>query len=114
MTLPAKVLDRIEADFPEGARASIVALLESYGHESYHRESERVLLDILALAKGDRAQVEELVERAKRDFRDIILWAEYPEQSRLDTPEKIEAFETMLRRFGAPWRLPRRGPGSEE
>jgi hypothetical protein len=37
---------------------------------------------------------------AKRDYRDVLFWAEYPEESRLDTPEKRERVRKMFEKFG--------------
>lgn len=106
MKLPESVQRAVERDFAGREREEAAALLSSYGGEPHHRETDRVLLDILRLAAGDIAQVRELVERAKRDFRDIILWAEHPAESRLDTPGKRAGFNSMLERFGAEWRIP--------
>lgn len=80
-------------------------MLSSYGEETHPEGQERVLLDLLRLAGGDTQQVQELVDRAKRDYRDIIFWAEYPSESRLDTPSKMERFNTMLKKLGADWRV---------
>ena len=88
MHIPMSVLERIQQDYPCKKQKEVEELLASYGRESYQQEHERVLMDILKLAKGDIKQVEELVARAKNDYRDIIFWAEYPEESKLDTAEK--------------------------
>ena len=37
---------------------------------------------------------------AKRDYRDVLFWAEYPEEARLDTPEKRKAVRELLEKFG--------------
>ena len=42
----------------------------------------------------------EYVAVAKRDYRDVLFWAEYPEESRLDTPEKRERVRKMFEKFG--------------
>ena len=109
MDLPATVRARIERDFPTEYHGKVEALLTTYGTETFHKEQERVLLDILALAKGDLQQVEELVERARTDYRDIIFWAEYPAESRLDTKGKIESMNKMLCKFGVKWRIKKKG-----
>ena len=79
--------------------------------EELYPRGERVLLDILLLSGPDRSAVEELVARARRDYRDILLWAEYPEESRLDTPEKVERFRDAMRRLGVSVRVPEPGSG---
>lgn len=101
------VLERIQRDYPNEKRKKVEELLGSYGIESYQKEHERVLMDILKLAKGDIKQVKELVERAKKDYRDIIFWAEYPEESKLDTAEKIASFNKMRGKLGANWQIPK-------
>jgi hypothetical protein len=58
--------------------ADILALLDAYGTETYERERERVQLAILKLSKGDREALIEYVRVAKRDYRNVLAWAEYP------------------------------------
>ena len=106
MPLPESVIKLITAEFPSQEHQEIFELLSTYGLESHEREIERVLLDILFLANGDKKEIAKLVKRAKQDYRDIILWTEYPDQAKLDTPEKIRKYNEMLEKFGANWRLP--------
>jgi hypothetical protein len=89
-----------KATFPKSDWARVLELLDSYGVESYERERERVQLAILKLSAGREAKVREYVVVAKRDYRDMLFWAEYPEESRLDTPEKRERMRKMFERFG--------------
>ncbi len=91
-----RVQARIAADFPPTQRAEIMAQLAQYRGN----EIERVQLDILQLAAGDPVQVAELVGRARQDYRDILFWAEYPEESRLDTPAKQAAIRQLFRKLG--------------
>jgi hypothetical protein len=90
----------VQKTFPEGAHARVLELLDSYGIESYERERERVQLAILKLSEGDEEKLRELVAVAKRDYRDILFWADNPEEAKLDTPEKRERFKKMLENFG--------------
>ena len=106
MQLPKSVLDRIQRDFLNSHQKEVEAALSTYGEESSQKGHEKVLLYILELSKGDAAKAAEYVECAKRDYRDIIMWVENPAESRLDTPEKVEAFNKMLEQFGAKWRVP--------
>ncbi len=85
-----QVVASVEATFPKSGWARVLDLLESYGVESYERERKRVQLAILKLSAGSEEKVREYVAVAKRDYRDVLFWAEYPEESRLDTPEKRE------------------------
>jgi hypothetical protein len=80
--------------------ARVLELLDSYGVEPYERERERVRLDILKLSAGSEEKVREYVAVAKRDYRDVLFWAEYPEESKLDTPEKRQRVRKMFEKFG--------------
>ena len=80
--------------------ARVLELLDSYGVEPDERERERVQLDILKLSGGSEEKVREYVAVAKRDYRDVLFWAEYPEESRLDTPEKRQRVRKMFEKFG--------------
>ena len=57
-------------------------------------------LAILKLSAGNEEKVCEFVAVAKRDYRDVLFWAEYPEEARLDTPEKRQRIRNMFEKFG--------------
>lgn len=95
-----EVVASVKATFPKRNWARLLELLDSYGVQSYERERERVQLDILKLSAGSEEKVREYVAAAKRDYRDVLFWAEYPEESRLDTPEKRQRVRTMFEKFG--------------
>ena len=78
----------------------MLGLLDKYGIESSERERERVQLAILKLSEANEEKVREFVAVAKRDYRDVLFWADNPEEARLDTPEKRERFRKMLEKFG--------------
>ena len=78
----------------------MLELLDSYGVEPYEQERERVQLAILKLSGGSEEKLREFVAVAKRDYRDVLFWAENPEESRLDTPEKRERVRKMFEKFG--------------
>jgi hypothetical protein len=80
--------------------ARVLELLDSYGVEPYERERERVQVAILKLSAGSEAKVREYVAVAKRDYRDVLFWAEYPEESKLDRPEKRQRVRKMFEKFG--------------
>jgi hypothetical protein len=80
--------------------ARVVELLDGYGVESYERERERVQLAILKLSEGNEEKLREFFAMAKRDYRDVLFWAEGPEESRLDTPEKRQRVRKMFEKFG--------------
>src|SRR6266436_5118577 len=95
-----EVVAVVQKTFPEGAHARVLKLLDSYGVESYERERERVQLAILKLSEGNEEKLREFVAVAKRDYRDVLFWAENPEEAKLDTPEKRERIKKMFEKFG--------------
>src|SRR5262249_11517726 len=71
MELSAHILGEIDRRFPEADRDGARSLLTSC-------ESEQVCISILRLSRGKVKRVEELVEAARRDYRDVIAWASQP------------------------------------
>lgn len=61
--------------FPNADRAEARRILDEYGKAAHEREVDRVRLDILALCQGDLAKLRVLVDRATRDYRDVLYWA---------------------------------------
>ena len=72
----ARKLDSMWPDLEE--RERVLAELLRYGQEKHEQEGERVRLAILKLCEGRSGRVAELVSIAKRDYRDVLMWAEYP------------------------------------
>jgi hypothetical protein len=95
-----EVIASVQATFPKESWGCVLEMLDSYGVKLCERERERVQLDILRLSVGSEEKVREYVAVAKRDYRDVLFWAEYPEESRLDTPEKRERVRKMFEKFG--------------
>src|SRR2546423_117972 len=95
-----EVIATVQRAFPESAYTRVLELLDGYGVESYERERERVQLAILKLSEGNEGKLREFVAVAKRDYRDVLFWAENPEEARLDTPEKKERIKKMFEQFG--------------
>ncbi len=100
MPLPQRVIDKVRKEFPPEEYDEVLEILSSYGTEVHEREKERVLLAILDLSRGKVEAVCELVDRAKKDYRDVLFWLEYPEESRLDTPAKIARFRKLCSWLG--------------
>ena len=69
-------IDAMWADPDE--RTRVLIELQKFGTEAYEREAERVRLAILKLCEARTERVIELVAVAKRDYRDVLMWAEYP------------------------------------
>lgn len=74
-----KIIHIIEQAFPEDQQAKVIQVLSSI--ELHHvmaasaHNLENTWFAILKLAKGDLTEVIDLTEKAKIDFRDVIMWA---------------------------------------
>src|SRR2546430_11974677 len=90
----------VRRSFPERDCARVLELLDAFGAEPYERERERVQIAILKLSAGNEEKLREFVAVAKRDYRDVLFWAENPDEARLDTPEKRERVRKMFEKFG--------------
>lgn len=73
-------------EFAEGEFMAILEILDEYGRESWERETSRVQLAILKLADGDLDALMEYLSVAKKDYRDVLAWAEYPTYLSRTTP----------------------------
>ena len=79
----------------------LLQTLNKYGSREGDRERDRVQLAILKLSEGDPAKLFSNVEAALLEYRDVLAWAEYPEQLRsgktaFNSPK--EEYEEILRR----------------
>jgi hypothetical protein len=70
--------DAIAKVFPESERSAAAEAIDAYDGN----ERARVQVAILALAGGDMQHLRELVRAAELDYRDVLYWAEYPEESK--------------------------------
>ena len=79
-SVTAADVDRIVArDFPPGQRDEVHRLLATLGANA----KPRLQLAILKLARGELARVVSHLAMAKRDWRDVLMWAEYPADAKL-------------------------------
>ena len=89
-----RVLNKIKKMWPEADPQEILDLLNEYGTKSWETGRERVQLAILKLSRGEQDSLPELVKMAKKDWRDVLAYAEYPEEMKThpvemrDMPEK--------------------------
>ena len=77
------VRQKIARYWPDADPEEIMSVLNEYGTESFERGRQRVHLAILKLSEGQRDELPKLVKMAKRDYRDVLAYAQYPEQMRL-------------------------------
>ncbi|MDJ0926860.1 MAG: hypothetical protein QNJ73_04335 [Gammaproteobacteria bacterium] len=73
MSLPDDILVRIAADFGRDSVNGVVKLLAGY----HGPEPQRVCRCILHLSAGSIDKLKHNVAEAAKDYRDIILFAEY-------------------------------------
>jgi len=101
------VLSKLRQAFPdERAASEALALLDSYRSQTSETGTTRVQLAILKLSGGDLEQVRQYVETARRDFRDVLAWAEYPEAMERGpkvSPEERRAIEERDRQQYLDW-----------
>jgi hypothetical protein len=70
----------VERLFSVDDRGPAESILERYGSAPHEREIVRVRVAVLKLSGGDVAKLDRAVVHAKRDYRDVLAWAEYPEE----------------------------------
>jgi hypothetical protein len=89
----------LAAMFPdEDRRHEIIRKLSAYGAESFHHGRARVRLGILRLAWSRPERLDEFVDLACKDYRDLLCAAEYSLSSRDyqlkdKDPEKYKKFQ---------------------
>ena len=76
----ARVMEKVRIEYPHLDPLAVRAALDAYGVEPHERERRRVQLAVLRASGGDFARLEELVQLAKIDYRDVLVMAEYPGQ----------------------------------
>src|SRR5258708_21660824 len=81
MVISSKVTAVIDRFFPEAERRVVAGVLASYGDAEHEREAERIRLLILKISRREVDRVRSLVEAAKRDYRDVIMWASHPSRT---------------------------------
>jgi hypothetical protein len=70
----------VESAFGKDADAALAALL-TLGERPEDREPDRVRRAVLMLSQGDLGRLRHFVDRAHQDYRDVLMWAEYPPPS---------------------------------
>jgi hypothetical protein len=89
-------------DHPANAD-EVLALLRTYGTESWQREVPRVRLAILRCAAGDMDQLRLHLDYARRDYRDVLLGAEYLTYGALTLRMPRPSPEDAQRAIDADW-----------
>jgi hypothetical protein len=101
--MPRKRLDpvavKIAQYWPDRDRGEIVEILNGYGAGKSAWGRRRVHLAILKVSEGRLERLRGLVEAANRDYRDVVAWAENPEQSKMRWVEWRELSEARKNRI---------------
>lgn len=71
------LLEEIRKLFPHEHISRVSALLLTYGEKSHESEVDRVRTGILKVSGSDLVKLERMLAMAKRDYRDLIVAAEY-------------------------------------
>jgi hypothetical protein len=82
---PALVQALVARLFKPEVRAEAADMLAQYGTRAHEREEIRVRVAALKLSEGSLDRLRDLMAQAKRDYRDVLAWAEYPEELRSAT-----------------------------
>jgi hypothetical protein len=78
-----RVLEKIAQYWPDADRKEILGILDRFGEKSSEQGRSRVQLAILKLSERKRERLEGLVRDAKRDYRDVLAYAEYPKEMKI-------------------------------
>jgi hypothetical protein len=70
----------IHQDYPESQHVVVADILGCYGKKDYERDHDRVRLAALKIADGDVHSLKQAINSARGDYRDVIAWAEYPNE----------------------------------
>lgn len=103
----------------EEERAAARAALARYGSRAHERETARVRLALVKLCAGSLERLATFVEAARRDYRDVLMWAEYPEEgaslwTAAPAPSDAQRLARVRERDRAQyeeWRRRKRRPG---
>jgi hypothetical protein len=89
----ADVLRIIARDFPAEHQAEVLRELDALGAAS----QPRVQLAVLKLVNGRLAELERHLAYARRDWRDILMWAEYPADAKISWNSLADAHHPAYR-----------------
>ena len=81
--------ERVLTEFGEDFDAAM-EVLGAYGRAPFHGEVDRVRRAILTLSGGDLSRLRTNTETACADYRDVLLFAEYPPEPGYDAAAEFE------------------------
>lgn len=93
----------VRRDFPKERFEAVMEMLGEYGKEGWHREGHRVRVAVLKMANGRLDALRRHLEAAKRDYRDVLVAAEYPEYWRATSGSRKLSKEEHQQVVEADW-----------
>lgn len=91
MYLPDDVDRRLRREYGPQEVIEIYAALEDLQRVN-HATSPRVIRCIVHLAEGNAERLLDLIENARTDWRDVVLWAEYDQRGKNRLHDFTKAF----------------------
>ena len=93
---------KLDVTWPSAADRMIARdVVMTYGSASREREGERVRLAAIKLSNGSLDELRAMIAAAKSDYRDVLMWAEYPEESKVTWSVRSGLSETERRELAA-------------
>jgi hypothetical protein len=77
------------------------ALLRTFGTANGESEVERVQLAVIKLSGGALDELATMATAAKTDYRDVLMWAEYPEESSATWASRSDLTESERQQLAA-------------
>ena len=91
----AIIESKIKRIFPDSSSEEIMSILARYGEDKHELEKDRVHLAILKLCEEEMLDDPiKYVEIAKKDYRDVLAWAEYPNQLKHNNTTCLSSVES--------------------
>lgn len=82
---------KIQTDFGENETKAKTILIAAINKVDYLK-TDRVIRCIIFLAKGNLTDLENYIEAATYDTRDVMLWAEYEGLKENENPKRVRDF----------------------
>ena len=98
------VIRIIQRDYPPEQFDAVMSILNNYGTEDGQHSISRVRLAVLKIADGDLQALRREIDVAKRDYRDVLAYAEYPEYMLKVSPSAEPAEVERERIIRADWK----------
>lgn len=93
----------VRRDYAADLADEVLADLRTYGTESWEKEVPRVRIALLRLANGNIDVLRQQLDYAKRDYRDVLLGAEYLAYAALTLRTAHPSPEDAQRAIDADW-----------